>query len=295
MAVTGAGGFIGGHLVRSLCATGVVVHCLDGMPKLVRAMPELVETGRLRASSREQTLDDVLAACDSLVHLAFRPPEPAAAGRAYEPPSSAALTRQILDAAAAAGTAHICFASSTSVYEAGVGVGESAPTQSRTAYARLKLEEEAQIADWSVRTGRPAAILRLSTVYGPGESAHRAIPAFFRAALAGRPPMVSGQGRGPFDPVYVGDVVEAFWLALLTRADGVFNVGTGIARAPVDVARLVARLCGLGGGVAHDPHEEDRARPVCSVEKARRGLGFEARTTIEAGLALEAEWFRAAT
>lgn len=273
VAVTGAAGFIGSHLAERLAGSGaIVVRLAASDPELARA----------------------IEGCDALVHLAYRPPSVGAGGRLDDQvEANVALTRRLLEAAADAGIAHVSFASSTSVYSTGLSVAESAATRPATGYARLKLEQEAQVGSWSARTGRPVAILRLSTVYGPGEAAHRAIPAFFRSALAGAPPVVDGEGRGPFDPVYVADVADAFLLAVAARASGVFNIGTGVARSPLEVAGRVARVAGFRGPVVRNRHAVDRPRPICNVEKARRELGFEARTPITSGLATEARWLRA--
>jgi UDP-glucose 4-epimerase len=156
----------------------------------------------------------------------------------------------------------------------------------------VKLAQESSFFTWGQRTGRPSSILRLSTVYGPGETVDRAIPNFIRAALAGTRPVVSGHGAALFDPVYVGDVAEAFAMSIENRAGGIFNIGTGRGRSPREVAELVIRLCEADCEVAEDFGEPDRGGPVCDVSRAETVLGFKATTELETGLHAEINWLR---
>jgi nucleoside-diphosphate-sugar epimerase len=135
-------------------------------------------------------------------------------------------------------------------------------------------------------------ILRLSTVYGPGEKARRAIPAFIQSAVHGKPPVVSGCGVGPFDPIFVEDVAQAFLAAVASDAEGIFNIGTGVARSPLHVAELVVRLAGARRGPTCDYSQPDRARPICDCSRAEARLGFRAQTAIETGLQAEIDWMR---
>jgi nucleoside-diphosphate-sugar epimerase len=188
----------------------------------------------------------------------------------------------------------VCFASSAMVYTPPAkGVTESGPVgENVSPYALIKLSQEACVRDWSSRTGRPASILRLGTVYGPGETVSRAIPNFIRAVLSGTQPVVNGQGLEPFDPIYIADVVEALIRSLERGADGTFNIGSGRGRSPVELARLVIRLCRADLGVTEDLGAEDRGGPVGDVSRAWDVLGFRAATPIEVGVAAEIAWMR---
>jgi UDP-glucose 4-epimerase len=271
VAVTGGGGFIGSHVVKALCDGAAEVKVV---------------------SAASTTLTEELACVDAVVHLDYRPPS----GRdplMEEIANNLPPLLTVMGAARRAGVAQICFASSTSVYEAGLGLREDAPPAARlTAYSAIKLQQEALLAGWARRAGRRLTILRLSTVYGPGEKTRRAIPAFIQSALHGKAPVVSGRGLGPFDPVFVEDVAQAFLAALACEAEGIFNIGTGVARAPLDVADLVVRLTRARRGPICDVSEPDRARPVCDCRLAEARLGFRARTPIEAGLQSQIDWLR---
>lgn len=280
IAVTGAGGFLGTHLAARLSGAGATVVRLDHAPRGVPAGP----VAELRG-------------CEAIVHLAYRAPRPGSFADQFrdELELNAVPTARLLRAAEECGVRHVCLASSTSVYAPLRGLTEDGPLHPEASpYARAKLEQESLVRRWAERVGGQAAILRLSTVYGPGEKPHSAIPAFIRAALRGRPLVVAGAGLGPFDPVYVLDVVDAFVAASGRRASGTFNIAAGEPRLPLAVARLVCRLARSTPPIVHDWRAEDRARPICDVSRAAAELGFRASTPLAAGLRAEIRWTRGA-
>lgn len=270
VAVTGGGGFIGSHLQRHLLQAGAVVETVNA------------------------TTPPPLRGLDAVVHLGYR--RPAAHGfrsRLRDELRTNLLdTMRLLEAAAEGGVGHVCFASSTRVYASATrGAAEDGPIGDElTPYALAKLEQEACLLRWAHMTGGRATVLRLATVYGPGETVDRAIPNFIRAVLAGREPVVDGAGRTAFEPVFVEDVVEAVICALVRRPNGIFNVGTGIGHAPRAVASLVIRLCGADCRVIENRAVADRGGAISDVSRAAAELGFRARTPLDIGLRREIDW-----
>jgi len=286
-----------GHLV----AAGAQVDLLGPTPLKRRTVRSLIERDHVRykpfaLEGDAVDLANALAGCDALVHLRYRPP--ATDGfwsQLLEGVSDNLLeTIRLLDAAAVAGVGQVCLASSVNVYQPpALGVDENAAVGgSLKPYAVVKLQQEECVRRWSRETGRPAAILRLATVYGPGETVGRAIPNFIRAALAGERPVVAGRGASLFDPIYVGDVAAAFLCALEKGSEGTFNIATGRGWPTKYVARLVMRLCAADGDVELNRAKPDSDRPVCNVARAQSVLGFKATTSLETGLQAEIDWLR---
>jgi nucleoside-diphosphate-sugar epimerase len=282
-------------------AAGAQVDLLGPTPLKRRTVRSLIERDQVRykpfaLEGDAAELADTLAGCDALVHLRYRPP--ATNGfwsQLLEGVNDNLLeTIRLLDAAAVAGVSHVCLASSVSVYEPpALGVDEDAAVGgSLKPYAVVKLQQEDCVRRWARETGRPAAVLRLATVYGPGETVGRAIPNFIRAALAGGRPVVAGRGASLFDPIYVADVAAAFLCALEKGPEGTFNIATGRGWPTKYVARLVMRLCAMEGDVELNRAEPDSDRPVCNVARAESVLGFKATTSLETGLQAEIDWLR---
>jgi len=299
--VTGAGGFIGAHLVVHLLAAGAQVDVLGPTPLKRRALRSLIERDDViykpfALDAEGAALADALEGCDALIHLRYRPP----AGDGFWSQLLEGVndnlneTIRLLEAAAVAGVRHVSLASSVSVYKPpAFGVDEDAPVgEPLNAYATVKLQQEECVRHWIHQTGRPAAILRLATVYGPGETVGRAIPNFIRAALSGGRPVVPGRGSAQFDPIYIGDVAGAFLCAIEKGSEGTFNIATGQGWPTRHVARLVMTLCAAEGDIELNRAALDRDRPVCDVTRAETVLGFKARTPLEAGLKAEIDWLR---
>lgn len=96
----------------------------------------------------------------------------------------------------------------------------------------------------------PIVLLRLFSVYGPGEGNYRLAPYVIRQAKANAPVELTG-GAQLRDFTYVGDVAEAFWRALLLAKDQsltVVNVSAGVPitlRQFVDELALILRSRGI--------------------------------------------------
>jgi nucleoside-diphosphate-sugar epimerase len=299
VAVAGGDGFIGSHVVAALARSGMRVRLLESAPARRPEVRRLLDAGAVEVYLLQPADGDngdwtlALEGATALVHLRYRMPRaPEGPARfAEESATNSADTSQLLAAAERAGVSHVCFASSTSVYaSSGRRVAETAPTRAESAYAAAKLMQERAVEEWSRRTSGVGTVLRLSTVYGPGETVSRAIPNFIRSAIAGTPLTVNSSGL--FDPVFVGDVALAVRLALTKPTpSGVFNIGSGQTWPALEVARLVAGIAGSPAPIeVREAPGEGRSLP--EVTRARRRLGFQALTPLQAGLTAEIAWFR---
>jgi UDP-glucose 4-epimerase len=301
VAVTGGGGFIGAHVIRHLLDAGAEVDVLGPTTLRRQSVCSLIRNGQVSylpfaLMTDSEGLAGLLRDHDSLVHLRYRPPSTQRFWSSLGEGVSDNLleTVQLLDAAEMAGVSHVCLASSARVYQPpALGVDENGPVGGiPTPYTMIKLQQEDCLREWARQTGRQFTILRLATVYGPGETVDRAIPNFIRAVLSGRRPVVDGRGASLFDPIYVADVADAILCTLEKRADGTFNIGTGRGWPPRHVARLIIRICGAHGDVAENRSQPDRGGPVCNVGRALAVLGFKAATSLESGLRAEIDWWR---
>ena len=198
--LTGGGGFIGSYVLKSRYAASLVAA---GDARFVRCDGAFGEDGVLRAT---------LADADALVLLGYvMPTASSPADRLLEElERNVAPTVRLLRAAGDR-VRQIVFASSVSVYgiPTHVPVRESDTLSPRTPYAIAKVACEQAIQLQSAASGARCAILRYSTVYGPGELVPRAIPNFIRAALAGQMPRIRGDGLDEHDYIHVADVAAA--------------------------------------------------------------------------------------
>jgi nucleoside-diphosphate-sugar epimerase len=197
VAVTGATGFIGTHLVRTLLERGVSVVALS---RGSNDSGSLVELG-ISPLSAELTDEDALAeafrGCSAVVHLAGG----GTADQRATWETNAQGTRHVLSACRKSGVGRLLLASTVTV------------TRDRVAaYGASKREAERDV----LASGLDATVFRFAFVYGPGRTG-----VFARLVdLLRKLPIVPVVGTGKLDiaPVYVADVVTAI-VAALERPD----------------------------------------------------------------------------
>ncbi len=302
--LTGGGGFIGSRLLVTLVSAGANVTLVGATLGRSAATARLVAEGVVRFvlyepdSRRSPALREAMRSAEALVLLGYtlprsRDPE---ARKLEEIALNVTPNLQLLQLGGDA-LAHVVFASSVSVYgspERGA-VRETDPGRPETPYAIAKLACEEALREIATHRALAMTVLRSATVYGPGETVPRAIPNFIRAALGGRTLLVDGDGLDEHDYAYVEDVADAMCEALRRRANGTYNVGTGIGTTTLEIARLVRDLVGSDAPVSHRPARPGRTgrtRMVCATERARAELGFSARWHLPDGLEREIAWFR---
>lgn len=188
-------------------------------------------------------------------------------------------------------------------------VDESYDCRPATAYERTKLEAERLVLDRAPRLGVPAAVVRPTFTYGPGDP-HKL--ALFRAIKNGRYAFI-GDGESVNHPVYIDDLVRGILLATeRARTGEVYIVGgprpvskrelahviadtLGVRRPALRVPRRVAAcaappLEALGRWLGFEPLLT-RSRLMMmgdnfgySIDKARRELGYEPQVALREGI-----------
>jgi len=279
IAVIGADGFIGSHVVACALAAGASVRAVCANdPWRIEGLP--VELERPDRWSSSGSLE-----VDAVAILAYEPP-PSYEDEVWLRHELEVNTEGALSLARSA--PRVVFTSTADVYgplREGA-LDELAEPEPATPYSRAKLEAEEGIAAASA----DHAVLRLSTVYGPSEHARRAIPAFISALAGGGEPVVHGDGSDVRDYVYVGDVASAVVNACSGGAVGLFNIGSGIGRSTRDVLEAVARVLDVPLRARFEPSPRAPTRLVLDSSRARSELDVVPGMDFERGLREEAGW-----
>ena len=118
---------------------------------------------------------------------------------------------------------------------------ESMATRPSDEYGMTKWLAEETVRAYGRRGIVVPTVVRPAVIYGPGQSGTMFVPSLAKALAAGLPfPMTAGAQKR--DLVHVADAARAILSLVRSRAEGVFNVGTGVGVAMLDIGRKMARM-----------------------------------------------------
>jgi nucleoside-diphosphate-sugar epimerase len=309
--ITGAGGFIGSHLVIDQLARGHQVRatdiqvsrleCVAGHPSL-----EIVPGDLTEGSLLPRLLDGV----DRVYHLASAHLD-VSRPDAYYHSVNVEATRQLLRAASVASVSRFVHCSSNGILGEidQLPADESTPCRPTNIYERTKLlgEQAALALGNELRTA--VVVVRPAWVYGPGCPRTARL---LRAARRGRFIMF-GDGRTLRHPFYVADAVEALELCAergepgavyFLAGDSPVNIETllrtmaAVLGVPLRIIHLPVFLGVAAGYLAQSAFKLLGGQPPISrrtmdfflkdnaydTSKARREMGFAPRTDLASGI-----------
>ncbi|MCM2679684.1 NAD-dependent epimerase [Echinimonas agarilytica] len=324
--VTGAAGFIGFHLSKRLCESGIEVVGIDNLNnyydvqlKLDRlAILEPLESFRfikLDLADREgmaQLFET--EKFDRVIHLAAQ----AGVRHSLKAPfeyvdSNLTGMMSILEGCRHSKVQHLVFASSSSVY----GMNESMPFTTDdnvdhpvSLYAASKKANELMAHSYAHLYGLPTTGLRFFTVYGPWGRPDMAYFLFTDAMLAGKPIKVFNHGKMRRDFTYIDDIVEG----ILRVADKVPQPNPDWASAAPSASKAPYKIYNIGN---NEPEElgvfistlekhlgieaEKEMLPMqagdvpataANIDDLVRDVGFSPSTTIDKGLGEFVKWYK---
>jgi len=308
--VTGGAGFIGSHLAETLLARGDRVTVLDdestGSAANLASIADHPQFRYVRGSAGQaDTLDPLVQEADEVYHLA------AAVGvdLVVRDPirtitTNVEPTALVLEAVrrrlSTGQSAKLFLASSSEVY------GKNprplyqedddlvfGPTRvGRWSYGASKAIDEFLALAYHRQHGVPVVIARLFNVVGPRQSPAygSVLPRFVRAALAGGPIVVYGDGQQVRSFTHVSDVVAAI-LALMNQPQAVglvTNVGGDQAVTILELAQRVAAAVGGNPPIEHQSYRdaygegfEDCARRAPDLTRLHTLTAFRARVDLD--------------
>lgn len=296
--VTGGAGFIGAHLVRWLCEQNKAVRVLDnlstGSVERLREVQDDItfiegdirELATVQSAMQGVELVFHLAAMISVVQSVEEP--------VYTHTTNATGSLHIFEAARQAGVQRVVQMSSSAVY----GAAEQLPTSEESVpepmspYALTKLLAEQTGQLYTRLYGLESVSLRGFNIYGPGQdpsSPYAAvIPRFVDALCNGKQPTIFGDGHQSRDFVFVGDVVQALWVAAMVPgiAGMVLNIGRGEAVSVLTLAHMIGEVLEIEVEPTFAPPREGEIRHSCSdISRLIAATGFRPQVGLREGLA----------
>lgn len=177
------------------------------------------------------------------------------------------------------GVERVYFASSSEVYGEPFEIPQNentTPLNSRLPYAVVKNLGEVYLRTYEREFGLPYTIFRFFNTYGPRQSEDFVLPRFVRAALAGTPLQVYGDGAQTRTFCYVDDTVEACVKTHLSKSyeNDVVNVGSDVEMTILQLAKAVIKATQSTSRIEFLPPlaEGDMSRRCPDISKMRQLL-----------------------
>jgi NAD dependent epimerase/dehydratase len=309
--VTGAGGFIGSHLVGRLADLGASVRALvhynsrNDWGNLRFLTPEQAARVKVVLGNVEDSgcVDAAVKGSDCVFHLAalIGIPYSYAAPRSYVA-TNVTGTLNVLDAVLKHRVPRMVHTSTSEAYGTAlyVPIDEDHPLQGQSPYSATKIAADKLAESYFRSFDAPVATIRPFNTYGPRQSARAVIPTIASQLLSGKDVVSLGSLDPERDLTFVDDTVSGFLaVAECDRAIGqVVNVGTGsaisvgdLARKLVDMVNPKARIVSVDERVR--PDKSEVLRLVCGNAKARELTGWAPRVPLDEGLRKTVEFVRA--
>ena len=179
-----------------------------------------------------------------------------------------------------------------------VATDEETPVRPISVYGVTKLTQEQLVLNVSRALGISAIALRYQNVYGPGQSLsnpYTGILSIFSNRIRNKSPInIFEDGKESRDFVYIDDVVSVTAQAIKYDKPLIdtFNVGSGVATDVLSIAKTLQELLGIRvpTSVSGQFRVGDIRHNLADLNKVRRVFGFEAKVSIEEGLANFANW-----
>jgi UDP-glucose 4-epimerase len=282
IAVTGAAGFLGSHLVDTLISQGHEVLGIDNLRRgRIETIRHHIDAGKLRFLQDDirdlRAISAALSGAEIVFHLAA---QSNVMGSMTDPDYSFTTnvigTYNVLKAASEAGVKRLVFSSSREVYgePESLPVDERQPTQPKNYYGASKVAGEAYCRAFDSEGLLACTVLRFGNLYGTRDR-DRVIPMWLAAAAAGESLRLYG-GDKILDFLHVGYAVAALVAASLYADYGPINVASGIGTSLNDLAAQILEMSASRSSLSIEPTRPvEVSRFVANVEKMRTLLHVE--------------------
>ena len=307
--VTGAGGFIGSHLVQALLGKGARVRAFlrynsRGDPGNLVFLPrELADQVELYFGDIQdyQAVARALEDTQIVFHLAANIAIPYSYVHPGDTVSTNVMgTYNVLMACKQIGIERTLVVSTSEVYGTALTekIDEQHPLQAQSPYSASKIGAEKLAQSFFLSFDLPVTIVRPFNTYGPRQSVRAVIPTIIRQLLASNE-VVLGDPTPTRDFNYCTDIAEGM-IAAVTEQDALgetINLGSGTDISIGELAETVATILGKQPRILKEdrrtrPSKSEVRRLCCDNNKARTLLAWGPKVSLEEGLTQTIRWFQ---
>ena len=308
--VTGAAGFIGMHLCKSLLEDGFYVFGIDNLndyydPDLKQARLDQLTSYENFIFSKSDIAD--MGALDDIFQL-FNPKKvvnlAAQAGVRYSLENPHAYIQanvvgfmNILECCRHHDIRGLIYASSSSVYGGNTKYPFSVDDrvdQPISIYATTKKSNELMAYTYSHLYGLNTTGLRFFTVYGPWGRPDMAMYIFASKISAGDPIPVFNHGRMQRDFTYIDDIIQGVRAAIERNCFcEVFNLGNNRSEDLLEMIRIIEENIGKKADMdLQGMQPGDVEKTFADIDHSKEMLGYQPTTSIATGIPKFINWFK---
>jgi len=171
---------------------------------------------------------------------------------------------------------------------------EGSPLKPNSPYSTTKASADMLGRAYYRSFGLPVVTIRASNNYGPWQYPEKFVPVIILKALRDEKIPVYGDGTNVREWLYVTDCAEGIMAAIdRGKAGEIYNIGSKEEKQNIEVAKAILKLLGKGEELIE--FVKDRPghdfRYSLDTTKAKRELGWEAKTSFDEGLKKTVEWY----
>ncbi len=305
--VTGAGGFIGSHLVEELVKAGAEVTALvhynsfSSIGNLKYIEPDILKSVRIEFGDVADNfqMNTMAKKQDVILHLAALIGIP----YSYVAPSAYVTTNiggtlNMLEAAKNNDVEKIVVTSTSETYGTAIyaPIDEKHPLQGQSPYSATKIGADKLAESYYSSFNLPVCTLRPFNTYGPRQSMRAVMPTIINQALYSDE--IKLGSLTPFrDMLFAKDTAKGFMAAgaVLESVGQVINVGTGVGVTIGELVDIIQKTIGSDKEVISDtqrvrPEKSEVMKLLCNFDKAKEILNWSPQYSLQEGIQSTILW-----
>ena len=283
--VTGSSGFLGSALCRRLLQTDNMVYEVD------RHVVDVCDRNAFLSLCLDFKPDVIfhLAGLTGMPQSVLAPDEYFSA--------NLDTTISVLEACRKINDVRVVYISSCAVYgssEQPAREDDSLPPPANP-YAATKQICETLMRMYSKLYGFPTVVLRVFSVFGPGQKKYTALYKFVDSIIRGEPLILFNNGMARRDYLYVDNCVEGIMLAMNHRKGfDLLNLAQGESMRLINIVKLLESILGKTAEIKYGVSPLGVLNSLSAdISKIRRRWGYKPMVTLRAGLEKLVEWYYA--
>ena len=299
--VTGGAGFIGSHIVKAYIDAGHSVTIIDdlstGEMKLVNSKATFYKLDIHSPEVKNVLEKEKISVINH--HAAQISVSESVSDPLFDANSNIIGTLQLLQNAVSLKIDKFVFASTGGAMYGDQTIfpaSEEHPCHPLSPYGISKLCAENYINYFRTQHGLNTTVLRYSNVYGPHQNPHGeagVVAIFCQRIMEDLPPVICGDGEQTRDFISVRDVAQANIIALDSKCEGTFNVGTGKETSVNFLTKELLKVSGVTKSSKHSPPRKgEQRRSSIDSKKLLESFGWKPGISLEEGLFETINYFK---